>query len=94
MGRASLNEAAPIPMAERDNVAPSRRDIAKLQSRIDQAYRLAWVAGDDITRERLRSYARELEASIMPPVGRSGRWASDGENGIRRDCARGAGRLG
>jgi hypothetical protein len=83
MGRASLNEPDPIPLAERDDVGSSRRDLAKLQSRIDQAYRLSWVAGDDVTRERLRSYARELEASIMPPVGQLGNDRAGGQATVR-----------
>jgi hypothetical protein len=42
-------------------------DLAKLQSRVDQAYRLAWLAGDDVTSERLRGYAKKLEKSVTPP---------------------------
>ena len=42
------------------------REHSELQSRVDQAYRLAWLAGDDITRERLQRYAMELERSMTP----------------------------
>ena len=38
------------------------RELSNLQSRLDQVYRLAWLAGDEVTIERLRRYAIELEA--------------------------------
>jgi hypothetical protein len=35
---------------------------AELRSMADRAYRLAWLAGDEVAIERLKSYAAELEA--------------------------------
>ena len=42
-------------------------ELSDLQSRLDQVYRLAWLAGDEVTSERLRRYAIELEACAIAP---------------------------
>jgi hypothetical protein len=66
MGPPSLAGFNASPCTERYEVGPSTRDLAELQSKVDQAYRLAWLAGDDVTSERLRRYAQEMEASMTP----------------------------
>ncbi len=38
---------------------------AELRSMADRAYRLAWLAGDDTTIDRLSSYAAELERRAL-----------------------------
>jgi hypothetical protein len=57
---------APLNSTEPGNRLEIARDVgrefAELQSRLDQVYRLAWLAGDEVTSERLRGYAAKLEA--------------------------------
>jgi hypothetical protein len=67
MGNPSLAGLDPTPLDDQHEIGSSIPDIAKLQSKVDQAYRLAWLAGDDLTSERLLRYARQLEAFTMPP---------------------------
>jgi hypothetical protein len=51
---------------ERLEITPGvGRELSDLQSRLDQVYRLAWLAGDEVTSERLRRYAMELEARVI-----------------------------
>ena len=41
------------------------RELSDLQWRLDQVYWLAWLAGDEVTSERLRRFAIELEARAI-----------------------------
>jgi hypothetical protein len=64
MRHPSLAGLGPSPLDDRHEFGSSTPNLTELQSKVDQASRLAWVAGDDATSERLRRYARELEASM------------------------------